>query len=197
MAVSELEEQEWFAREILVHEDRLRRQLRCYLDRRADVDDALQEAYSRMLALSREERERMKSPVAFLFTIARNVSMDLHRRPSTLSIDAIGELDSRQLPDERPEPGEVLNATQERDRLRAAIASLPDRCREVIVMRKVQGKSQREIAMLLGITESTVEKHVANGVRLCAKFMREEPSAEAPSRAPLHLVGRVKSSVPR
>jgi DNA-directed RNA polymerase specialized sigma24 family protein len=48
---------------------------------------------------------------------------------------------------------------------------LPDRCREVLTLRKLYGLSQREIAQRLGIAESTVEKHVAYGVHLCAERM--------------------------
>ncbi len=45
-----------------------------------------------------------------------------------------------------------------------AVNELPDRCRKVFVLKKIYGLSQREIAERLGISESTVEKHVAKGL---------------------------------
>jgi len=46
----------------------------------------------------------------------------------------------------------------------AAVDQLPEQCRKVFVLKKVYGLSQREIAEKLGISESTVEKHVAKGL---------------------------------
>ena len=60
--------------------------------------------------------------------------------------------------------------------LQQAIAHLPDRCREVLTLRKIQGLPQREVAERLGLSESTVEKHVSAGIRRCADwFARVEP----------------------
>jgi RNA polymerase sigma-70 factor (ECF subfamily) len=53
-------------------------------------------------------------------------------------------------------------------RLSRALDHLPPRCREVIWLRRVEGMSQREVADQLGITEKTVEKHLAKGMRLLA-----------------------------
>jgi RNA polymerase sigma-70 factor (ECF subfamily) len=45
-------------------------------------------------------------------------------------------------------------------------------------MRKVYGYSQKEIARALDIGESTVEKHIAYGIKRCSSFIaaRTEPS---------------------
>ncbi|RBP51449.1 RNA polymerase sigma factor [Arenicella xantha] len=45
-----------------------------------------------------------------------------------------------------------------------AVSELPAQCRKVFILKKVYGLSQREIAEKLGISESTVEKHVAKGL---------------------------------
>ena len=47
---------------------------------------------------------------------------------------------------------------------------LPDRCREVVWLRRVEELPQKEVAARLGINEKTVEKHVAKGVRLIAEY---------------------------
>ncbi|HKY86062.1 MAG TPA: sigma-70 region 4 domain-containing protein, partial [Pseudorhodoplanes sp.] len=55
------------------------------------------------------------------------------------------------------------------ERLRELIAALPDRCRRIVEMRKVEGYSQSEIARLLGISESVVENNVHRGVKAILK----------------------------
>ena len=63
-----------------------------------------------------------------------------------------------------------------------AIAQLPAKCREAFVLRKVQGLSQRETARKLGLSESTVEKHVGRGIRhLINIFGRGGKSGQAAS----------------
>ena len=186
------EDHEWFAREILVHEGRLRSQLRRYFSARADLEDVLQESYARVLTVSRAERQKMKSPVAFLFTIARNVCLDLLRRKTVVSIDTLAELESLKVSDDRPGPYEELNSRQELDLLQQAIASLPERCREVMVLTKVQGKSLREVAATLAISESTVEKHIANGVRQCAEFLWSREPGLSTDTSPSPRVSRTE-----
>jgi len=60
---------------------------------------------------------------------------------------------------------------EELGRLTRAIQALPERCRQVLTLRKIYGLSQREIATRLGLPESTVEAEVADGVRRCARFL--------------------------
>jgi RNA polymerase sigma-70 factor (ECF subfamily) len=43
-------------------------------------------------------------------------------------------------------------------------------CRETLILRRVEGLPQREVAARLQISEKTVEKHMANGVRLLIKI---------------------------
>jgi RNA polymerase sigma-70 factor (ECF subfamily) len=55
-----------------------------------------------------------------------------------------------------------------------ALATLPPRCREVTVLRKLKGIPQREVAARLGIAEKTVEEQVARGVRRCEAWLRKQ-----------------------
>jgi RNA polymerase sigma-70 factor (ECF subfamily) len=63
---------------------------------------------------------------------------------------------------------------RERIRLLArAIAALPPQCAKIFILRKMQGMSQKEIAVRLNISVRTVENHVAVGLSRCRAFMRE------------------------
>jgi RNA polymerase sigma factor (sigma-70 family) len=179
----------WFV-QVLGHERDLRAFLGRSLPRREDVSDVVQETYARLLALSPQRRSAVRTWRAFLFTTARNVAMDhLHSREAA-SLDGLPEIDGANVVShgsEERSPDEIVNMTQERDLLARVIASLPEKCREVLLLRKIHGLSQKEIAQRLGIAEHTVEKHISHGVRLCAARVLQttgigRSEADPPSR---------------
>jgi RNA polymerase sigma factor (sigma-70 family) len=166
----------WFFR-ILAHERDLRAFLARCLPHRDDVSDVIQETYARLLALSPERRRAVRTWRAFLFATARNLALDhLRRREAVVSLDALPETQGADVVwrgGEEGRPEEIVNLTQERRLLEQVIASLPEKCRQVLTLRKIHGLSQKEIALRMGIAEHTVEKHVSHGVRLCAARLLE------------------------
>lgn len=167
----EFDRQAWFAQQILVHEARLRSYLRRFLKAPSDVADGIQETYARLLSLPDHELIAIRSPHAFLFTAARNLALEWGRRERLNFREFLPENGASCVLDESPSAYEQLGVRQELELLGRAIARLPARCREVLILRKLYGLPQKEIAARLGITENTVEKHAANGVRLCAAFL--------------------------
>lgn len=183
--MAEFDRQAWFAQQILVHEARLRAYLRRFFRAPSDVADGVQETYARLLSLPDGVLDAIRSPHAFLFTAARNLALEWSRRERVIFRRPLPEPAAASVLDESPGADEQLGARQELELLAEAIASLPARCREVLTLRKLYGVSQKEIAARLGITENTVEKHAANGVRLCAAYLgaRERGSARAAEAA--------------
>jgi RNA polymerase sigma factor (sigma-70 family) len=188
----------WFFR-VLAHERDLRAFLARSLPYRDDVSDVVQETYARLLALSPERRSAVRSWRAFLFATARNAAVDHLRRREIVSLEALPEINAADVVvrgKEARRPDEIVNLTQERRLLARVIASLPERCRQVLTLRKIHGLSHKEIALRLGITEHTVEKHVSHGVRLCAARLleatggiRPEADLSAGGRDRMHGVG--------
>jgi RNA polymerase sigma-70 factor (ECF subfamily) len=66
---------------------------------------------------------------------------------------------------ETPGPERNIIARDELRRLQAALDRLPPRCREAVVLGRIEGLSGREIAARMGITEQAVSAHLINGVR--------------------------------
>jgi len=93
------------------------------------------------------------------------------RRASIVSIDMVAEIDSADHAGDERSPDRCAAASEELRRVGRLIAGLPDKCRQAFVLRKVHGLSQRQIAASMGISESTVEKHIGKGVRLLAAAM--------------------------
>jgi RNA polymerase sigma factor (sigma-70 family) len=161
---------------VLGHERDLRAFLARSLPHPDDVSDVVQETYARLLALPPQRRGAVRNWRAFLFTAARNVAMDHLRRREVVSLDALPEINATDVVlrgSQERRPDEIVNLTQERLLLSRVIASLPEKCRKVLVLRKIHGLSHREIALRMGIAEHTVEKHVSHGVRLCAARLLE------------------------
>lgn len=159
----------WFAAEVQPHEPALRAWLRSQFPHLSDPDDLVQETYTRVLRA--RERGEVRTPRALLFTTARNLAIDRARRGRLVAFEPITEIDVPPVYDEGRGVAESAAHRQELEILTHAIQSLPDRCRQVLTLRKIYGLSQREIAAQLGISEHTVEVQVANGMRRCTEFL--------------------------
>ena len=181
------EQSRWFALEVQPHEPALRAYLRSRFPFLQDFDDVIQETYTRLLR--EKDAGRIQHPRAFMFTAARNVALDLFRRRRTSGADAIPHSLPPDVVEERPNAAEALSQRQELEILAEAVRTLPDRCRQVIMLRYLKGHSYKEIAALLDVSTETVKTHMAKGVRRCADYFEargllppHSPFAYDPSR---------------
>lgn len=156
----------WFQREVLCHEAALVRFLARQLPGPADVQDVRHDVYVRVLEAA--ERERPRSARAFLFTVARNILIDRARRNAIVPMDSLEDLDSPNVLKDEVTPERQASNREELQRLSRLLQRLPDRCREVVWMRRVENVPQKVIARRLNIAEATVEKHLVRGIRLLA-----------------------------
>lgn len=159
---------DWFAREILVHEAALVSFLHRAWSDRAEIHDLRQETYVRVYEAA--GKCRPTTPRAFLFTTARHLITDRLRRGRVVSIEPMGDPDALNVLIDEVSPERRLDARQVLLRLGAAFDRLPPRCREVVWLRRVEDLPQKEVAARMGISEKTVEKQVAKGVRLLAEY---------------------------
>jgi RNA polymerase sigma-70 factor (ECF subfamily) len=169
----------WFAREILVHEGALMRYLRRSWLRGEEVHDLRQEIYVRVYEAA--ARSRPAQPKSFMFTTARHLMTDRLRRERVVSIEAVGDIDALNVPVDEVTPDRRLDAHQELKRLAEAFDRLPDRCREVVWLRRVEQLSQKQVAARMGISEKTVEKQIAKGARLIAQYVHGDRHAPPPT----------------
>jgi RNA polymerase sigma factor (sigma-70 family) len=156
----------WFMNEILPLEHMLVRFLQRNWRDKSEVADLRQETYLRVYEAAR--RERPFQPKPFLFQIARNLMIDRLRQKNVVSIDTIADFEALNISGEEPTPEQHVVARQQIRQVQAALDDLPQRSREIVMLRKIYGLSQREVAQRLGIAEDTVEREVANSVRLLA-----------------------------
>lgn len=169
MSLSFSDSTRWFAEEVQPHAGELRAWLHGKFPALSDPDDVVQEALTRVWG---EKQVRpVASPKALLFTTARNLALDQLRRQQVISMEPIAETAGQFVLEDGPSAADTTARNQELELLTLAIQSLPDRCRQVLTLRKIYGLSQKDIAAQLGIAEHTVEVQVANGMRRCAEFL--------------------------
>lgn len=128
----------------------------------------MQETYARLLRA--RDRGPVASPRGLLFATARNAARDILRRRATSQTFPITEFVESRVFDGAPGVAETVSRRQETDLLTAAIAELPPRCREILVLRKFENLSHREIAQKLGSAEHTVEAQLTKAVHRCEDF---------------------------
>jgi RNA polymerase sigma-70 factor (ECF subfamily) len=147
----------------------LRRFLGRFLLDPRDVEDVSQEAYLR--AFQAEQTQTVRSPKAFLFRVARNLALNELSTRSRALTDYIEEASGAGEPAAAHCLDEQLQGEQRLALFCRAAMRLPPQCRRAFLMRKVYGYTHREIAHQLGVSTSTVEKHIATGLHRCSEFM--------------------------
>lgn len=139
-----------------------------------EVEDIVQETYVRVCQAN--SIDRIRTPRSFLLKTARNLALD-HVKSAhfRLSVSADEVSDRAHLVFDRPgdETFAQVSSNEEFANFCEAVKQLPVQCRRAFVLRKVYGYSQREIASAMKLSENTVEKHIATGIRRCAAFMRQ------------------------
>jgi len=162
----------WFVREILPLEASLVRFLQSSYRNATDISDLRQEVYANVIAAARQAIPTRSK--AFLFTTARNLLINRVRHERIISIETVSDLDELNLVADEPSQERAIIARDELRRVRAAIEQLPPKCRETILLRRVEGLSGREIALRMGISESAVSHYVDNGMRSLADMLFAE-----------------------
>lgn len=169
----------WLGRQVIPHEPELRNWLRRRKVQGLDVDDVVQEVYARLVALA--SVDHIDTPRTYAFQVAASVVSNHARRLKVVPIESVGGFDDLDLAIDEPSPERIVADRDELRRLAKTLASLPARVSEVFQLRRVEGLSQHEVALKLGIAESTVEKHMARGVILMADWFKTGGSERAPA----------------
>lgn len=153
------------------HDGPLKAYLRGRFPAERDIDDVVQESFVRLL------KARATTPIrsvkAFLFRVARNIAIDRHRR--TLNGVEVGapEGATQNVVDESADIPATLGAEEKERVLAEALALLPERAYEVVLLCKIDGLSHAEAAERLGISKRTVDEHLRRGMKRLGDELRQ------------------------
>lgn len=136
----------------------------------ADVDDLVQEVFVQMIR--RAEGEPIERVEQYLFQVAANVLRDLARRRQVRHYDAHDSFDET-LHDGVSEisPERELLARESLSRLHAALRQLPERTRDIFVLRALEHYRTADVARMIGISTRAVEKHMTRALAHLASVL--------------------------
>lgn len=139
---------------------------------RQEAEDLVQTAFLRVWqgAVRWEPRAKFST---WLYRVLHNLCMDRFRargaRPD-LDHEALDE----DVPDESPGGEERLLGLQRDERVRAALAALPERQRAAIVLCYYDERSQAEAAALLGVSEGALESLLSRARAGMRKWLEKD-----------------------
>lgn len=142
-----------FRNDILPLKDKLfRLALRITFDR-AEAEDVVQETLIRVWN-KREEWTQFGSIEAYCLAVARNLAIDRSELKDAQTVDLTPAMEQT---DTASDPYERLASKERLELIHRLIDGLPEKQRVVMQLRDIEGKSYKEIAVVLGITEEQVK----------------------------------------
>lgn len=133
---------------------------------RAEAEDVTQDALMRLWKIAPEWRMGEAKVSTWLYRVTANLCTDRLRSKRGVGLDEVDEpLD--------PSPS-VTDTLQTRERmaaLQAGLQTLPDRQRQAVILRHIEGLANPEIAEILEISIEAVESLTARGKRALAQAL--------------------------
>lgn len=149
----------------------LRRYLTRLLGNTSEAQDIAHDAFLRVYP--KIEDRSAQNPEAVLYTTARNLAINQLKRRSISPITG-NEARPESTVSLQPGVAQQVMARHDLQQLESAIAQLPEGCRTVLLLRKIDLLSHEEISKKLGIAVSTVEKQHARALRLLRATLPSE-----------------------
>lgn len=143
-----------------------------------EIEDIVQETY--VLVCQSKTSKEITRPLGFMVKTARNLALDHIKRAEWRLASSLDEQMEALLEASAETTDDTFKqaaSDEEFARFCEVVRQLPVQCRRVFVLKKVYGYSQKEIARELGLSEHTVEKHVAKGLEICARHILASDAA--------------------
>ncbi|MCO8146258.1 RNA polymerase sigma factor [Rhodovulum tesquicola] len=132
----------------------------------AEAEDVAQEAMLRLWRIAPEWRMGEAKVTTWLYRVVTNLCTDRLRRRRGQGLDEVPEPE-----DDAPGVEARMIAQARVDALDAALAALPERQRQAVILRHIEGLSNPEIAGIMEIGVEAVESLTARGKRALASAL--------------------------
>lgn len=138
---------------------------------RSEAEDVTQEAMLRLWKVAGDWRQGEAQVTTWLYRVVTNLCTDRRRkaRGGHTGLDAAGDP-----ADERPGVEAQMMAAHRAAALEMALATLPERQRQAVVLRHIEGLSNPEIAAVMDIGVEAVESLTARGKRALKVALAEQ-----------------------
>jgi RNA polymerase sigma factor (sigma-70 family) len=150
---------------------RLHRLIYHIVGNRAVAEDVAQDAFVKL-----NDRALGPTDHGLLFRTAQNLALDHLRAQRVRDAHARTALPEQHIQDQ-PLPDHVIDARQRLHSLLAALKALPPRTQQIFLLNRLDGLSQVQIAKVLGLSVSTVEKETIRALAFCRAWQKEHDKA--------------------
>ncbi|MBT9383445.1 RNA polymerase sigma factor [Pseudooceanicola sp. CBS1P-1] len=135
---------------------------------RAEAEDVTQEAMLRLWRIAPDWRQGEARVTTWLYRVTANLCTDRlrRRRGGTRDVN-----DMPEIADDAPSADQRMQQDARMDALQGALNELPDRQRQAVVLRHIEGLGNPEIAEILEISTEAVESLTARGKRALTRIL--------------------------
>lgn len=162
----------WVALHVVPQEPQVRGALRRAGVAEADIDDLIQDAYCRFAAM--DSIAHVDRPGAYFMQTVKNLWRDQLRRARVVRFEEVTEIATWLVEAEELGVEAAVAAREQMRMVEQLLADLPERCRTIFTLKRIEGLPQREIARRLGVSESIVENDVQKALRSIQRAVRTE-----------------------
>ncbi|MGB3245255.1 MAG: RNA polymerase sigma factor [Sulfitobacter sp.] len=138
----------------------------------AEAEDVTQDALMRLWRIAPEWRVGEAKVTTWLYRVVANLCTDRLRKRRTTPLEDVAEP-----ADPAPSAPAVMQEASRAQALQDALASLPDRQRQAVVLRHIDGLANPEIAAILDIGVEAVESLTARGKRALTAALADRRDA--------------------
>ena len=142
------------------------------LRNRADAEDVTQEAFVRLWRIAPEWKQDQAQVTTWLYRVVANLCTDRLRKMRMAALDEAPEP-----ADPNPSAGRTLQEQTRVDALYRALDDLPDRQRQAVSMRHLDGLANPEIAGEMQLSVEAVESLIARGKQKLKALLKNRKSA--------------------
>ncbi len=135
---------------------------------RAEAEDVTQDALVRLWKLAPDWRQGEAKVTTWLYRVVANLCTDRLRKQRGVALDAIPEPE-----DDAASAAEMMQHKARVDALQEALNTLPDRQKQAVILRHIEGMANPEIAEIMQIGIEAVESLTARGKRALAKVLAD------------------------
>ncbi|CAK17426.1 RNA polymerase sigma factor [Pseudomonas entomophila] len=133
--------------------------------------DLVQDSFLRLA--EQQRHEQIDNAQAYLYRTAHNLMVDHVRQQQRRKTDLVPHEALESIVEERPALDEQAAREQHLRRLQAILGELPERTQQVFRLNRLEGMTHAEVARHLGISDSSVQKHLAKALAYVMQCLQE------------------------
>lgn len=134
--------------------------------------DLTQETFLRFAEKSSADTADFQNTRSYLYRTAHNLAVDHIRQQARRRTDLPGSEVLAELADDAPGQEDITLGRERLEQLKSALSGLPPRTRDIFILNRIEGLSYRDVAETLGISESSVQKHLARALLQVTSSLR-------------------------